>query len=481
MVLPAAVSCGSPRPDPGTTPAEEIAGGNQPEAASEPGKLTREKLNELHEKYKDDPIMFDAAVYAEAHGVTVEEGRRRLELQNNGGIGELETELSNKEAETFAGLWLEHTPEFKVVIVFTENGEETIKKYVKEDSPLAGLIELRTFDVSYEELKAAQKETMELLNSLGLFSDSSINIKENQVEVYVTDSELFYDTLREAGKKLPKHVVAIIIYEPLDEAPPGINPDPSVHFPQLKTRSGSFMEVRKVGALALEDGYLRVGGSLIIWQPDYFVHNNNGTIEVLDRDGVVVGRVGEEIVMGGGGIPFEHVNKLLKEPLPSDIEGTFFLQGGDTRLNLNFSSEYFDLQTIGLQAPEIGEYNLYFLTGKPALDELARQEITLTGSLIASYDDVIIQAPHIRVEPKPGENKGSVRYTTFWPSGYKANISGGVFEILDGNGNVVLRDGEEAEIIGRVIYGYTPELNDELPGAFTGPYLVVDEILRGEE
>ncbi|MDP2731388.1 MAG: hypothetical protein Q8O55_13065 [Dehalococcoidales bacterium] len=475
-LLPAVVSCGQPRVDPDNTSADVVVDSKQPTSGSGPGPLTRERLDELHEKYKDDPLRFDAAVYAEAYGVTVEEGIRRLELQNSGGIGELETELNNNEKETFAGLWLEHTPEFKVVITFTRNGGETIKKYVKEDSPLADIIEVRNLEVTVEELQAAQKETMELLNSLGLFSDSSINIKENQVEVYVTDSELFYDTLREAGKKLPKHVMAIIIYEPLDEPPPGINPDPSVHFPQLKTRSGSFMEARMVGELALEDGYLRVGGSLIIWQPDYFVHNNNGTIEVLDRDGVVVGRVGEEIVMGGGGIPFEHVNKLLKEPLPSDIEGPFFLQGGGTRLSLNFSSDLFDLQVIDLR-----EYNVYFLTRKPLLDEFARQEITLTGSLVASYNSVIIQAPHIRVEAKPEENKGAVRYTTFWPADYQARIEDGVFEILDGAGSVVLRDGEEADIAGKVIYGYSEQLHNELPGGYSGPYLIVNEILRGEE
>ena len=231
------------------------------------------------------------------------------------------------------------------------------------------------------------------------------------------------------------------------------------------------MEALKVGELTLEDGYLRVNGTLIIWQPDYFVHNNEGIIEILDRDGAVVGRVGEEIVMGGGGIPFEYVNELLKEPLPSDTEGPFWLQGGGTRLSLNFSSDLFGLQVI-----DLGEYNVYFLTRKPALDELARQEITLIGSLLASHNDVIIQAPHIRVEPKPEENKGTMRYTTFWPADYQARIENGVFEIIDGAGSVVLRDGEEADIAGKVIYSYSEQLHNELPGGYSRPYLIVDRI-----
>jgi hypothetical protein len=85
----------------------------------------------------------------------------------------------------------------------------------------------------------------------------------------VTDSRLFNETLQEANAQLPYHVAAVVICEPLYEIPFGVNPDPSVHFPQLKMRSGSFMEAELYRELALEDGYLRVDGTLIIWQPDY--------------------------------------------------------------------------------------------------------------------------------------------------------------------------------------------------------------------
>ena len=435
------------------------------------GPLAQERINELAEIYRSRTKFFNWAVYAEEHGITMKEAVGRFSLVDDAGL--LGSVLEELEKETFAGLWLEGS---RVIVAFTEDGEKTIKDYIEEDSPLARKITLRTFEVTLDELKSAQLETSQLLQDHGLPTSSYIDVVKNIVVLWVTDRELFEKILQEAGEELPEYVVPSIVYEPADEPPPGLNPDPSVHFPQLKTRSGSFMEARMVGELVLQDGYLRVGGSLVIWQPDYFVHNNNGTIEVLDRDGVVVGRVGEEIVMGGGGIPFEYVNKLLKEPLPSDTEGPFWLQGGGTRLSLSFSSDLF-----GLQVLDLGEYKVYFLTRKPLLDELASQEITITGRLLASYNDVIIQAPHIRVEPKPEENKGTVRYTTFWPADYEARINNGVFEILDGSGNVVLRDGEEADIVGRVIYGYSAQLNEELPGGFSGPYLIVNRILGGEE
>jgi len=432
----------------------------------------QEQIAELAEKYKDDPAMFDAAVYAMHEGIEIDEAIRRFEIMDK--AGPFGAELEKNEADTFAGFWIQHEPEFGLVAAFIRDGEETLEKYREKYPELVAITELVEMKYTYAELLAAQEEASQILQELGLFYSSATMVMTNRVEIYVTDSDLFYSTLEKSSEKLPECVVPVIIYEPLEGVPEGLNPDPSVHFPQLKMASGSYMEALLTGKLELEDGYLRVNEAIIIWQPDYFVHNNNGTIEIWDRDGKVVGRVGEEIVMGGGSAgTIEQINPTLKEPLPPDTEGPFWLQGGGTRLSLNFSSELFSLEVI-----TSGEGEVYFLKRKPLLDESARQEIALTGSLVASYNGVLIRNPHIRVEARPEENKGSVRYTTFWPADYEVRIENGVFEILDGSGIVVLRDGEEANITGRVIYSYFPELSDELPGGYFGPYLIVDKVLK---
>lgn len=249
-----------------------------------------------------------------------------------------------------------------------------------------------------------------------------------------------------------------------------INPDPSVHFPQLKTRSRSFMEAELYGEMVLEDGYLRVDGTLIIWQPDYFVHNNEGTIEVLDRKGKVVARVGEEVYMGGGeDRPF---NKDLREPLPQDIEGPFWIQGGGTRLNLNFSSDLFSLEII-----TSGDHKYYFLKKKPLLEELTEQKITITGKLVASYGENLLRCPHIGIESK------NTHYTPIWPANYQARVEAGVLEIVDGDGQVAVRDGEEVSLEGFRLSGINSEiprqLNEELPGECYRTYLIVGRLLGG--
>ena len=336
-------------------------------------------------------------------------------------------------------------------------------------------------EATHEELQAAQIETGQLLDELGLFCATDINIRENQVEVYVTDSELFYKTLQEADVQLPDHVVVVVVYEPLDEIPFEINPDPSVHFPQLKMRSGSFMEADLFGELTLEDGYLRVNGTLIIWQPDYFVHNNEGTIEILDRNGKVVARVGEDVYMGGGEIKPWLINSLIKEPLTRDCEGPFWLQGERTRLNLNFSSDLFSLELI-----TCGDHEYYFMKKKPPLEELTAvgTKVTITGKLVASYDERLLNCPHISYYPTPEKNI-TTQCTPIWPSDYQARVKDGVLEIIDGDGQVVVRDGEEVSLEGRRIHGINTEiskqLQEEMPGDCYSIKLIVKRVLRGEE
>jgi hypothetical protein len=252
---------------------------------------------------------------------------------------------------------------------------------------------------TYEELQAIQQETGQVLEGLGLDVSSDINIEKNQVELYVTDIQLFYKTLEQAGVQLPDHMAVIEIYKPLDEVPFEINPDPSVHFPQLKIRSGSFMEALLYGELVLENGYLRVDGYLIIWQPDYFVNNNEGTIEILDRNGKVIARVGEGVCMGGGESGRYNILPIfLKEPLPEDIEEPFWIQGEGTRLNLNFSSDLFSLEVI-----TSGDHEYYFMKKKPPLEGLIGEKVTVTGTLVASRKD-LFKCPYISVYTTPEKN-----------------------------------------------------------------------------
>lgn len=426
------------------------------------------------EQEDEDAIRRDAEVYAEYEGVTVEEAIERFELMNES--GDLQAVIVENE-ESYAGSWIQHQPEYKFVFAFTENGEEIIRKYVKEDSPLAGLIELRTFEVSYRELKKDQEETMQLLKDVNLdfFCPTSIDIKENTAIVYVSDIKLFNEILDKAGVVLPPHVTPNVLYEPLEEVHFDLNPpDPPINFPQLKMRGGEALS-STARMLVLKDGYLRFDDIIIIWQPDYFLNDNNGTIEVLDREGKMVAQEGKEVYMTCGGLAtVEEANKYLKESLPDDLEGSFIIQGHGTRLNLNFSSELFSIEITPYQG-----HDFYTFNKRPGIDEMTGRSELLTGKLQTSYSEQHFRRYPIFIVDMNGYG---MECAVIWPAEYKARMRDGTFEIVDSSGNVLVRDGQTIKIEGEVFPGINSPLASrlykELPYGCIQPYLVIERILN---
>ena len=67
----------------------------------------------------------DARTYAEQHDSKLL--ITRLLMQDT--VEELENLLYRK-SDTFGGLWVQHEPEYRVIVAFTKDGEETIARYV---------------------------------------------------------------------------------------------------------------------------------------------------------------------------------------------------------------------------------------------------------------------------------------------------------------------------------------------------------------
>jgi len=150
-----------------------------------------------------DTVFPEVVVYAEHYGITVDEALRRFEVQD--AFAGLDTELSIKEPDTFAGLYIQHEPDFHIVALFTRDGEETMKPYVPEG--LAEYVEVRTVAVSYRELQSAQNEVSSALRSLGIPADSGIDVKENRVKFNVTDVTPVSEAISEGTLAVPGYVV----------------------------------------------------------------------------------------------------------------------------------------------------------------------------------------------------------------------------------------------------------------------------------
>jgi len=158
----------------------------------------------------EEALRRDSQEYASHFGVDLDEAVHRLKLQRP--AGDLGAELAAKERDTFAGLWIQHTPEFRIIVQFSHDGEETIRAYI-ENGPLADIVEVRTANVSLAELEAAQAAAGLAIRELGIPVNSGINVFENRVELYVTERARFDAALREANIQLPDYVKVITVGE----------------------------------------------------------------------------------------------------------------------------------------------------------------------------------------------------------------------------------------------------------------------------
>jgi len=150
-----------------------------------------------------------AEVYAKHLGVTVDEALRRLKLQDV--AGEIGAELYSKEADTLAGLWIEHTPKFKIVILFTRDAEDIIKPYLQKYKELADIIEVGTAKMSLVELQNTQNEIISSIRNLGIPVASDVNVYKNRVEIAVLDRTKIDSAVSEGKLVLPWYVDVITV------------------------------------------------------------------------------------------------------------------------------------------------------------------------------------------------------------------------------------------------------------------------------
>lgn len=155
-----------------------------------------------------EALLQDARHYAADVGVDLAEAVRRLQAQHT--IGELGAELEANEHPTFGGLWIQHTPEYKVIVAFTRDGEETVRPYIQGTS-LADMVEVWEVEATLAELREAQSEAGEILRQLGIWASSGIDITKNVVQLYLSEveKEELDAALKRSGLELPDKVEVV--------------------------------------------------------------------------------------------------------------------------------------------------------------------------------------------------------------------------------------------------------------------------------
>lgn len=128
-----------------------------------------------------DGIQQDAAVYAQTFGVSPQEGARRLHLQE--AVDALNARLTEEQAATFAGLSIEHSPQFQVVARFTRKGEETIRPYL---SPaLAAVVRVEPARFTLQQLERRLEASYNRVRGNGIPAAGGVDVRANRAEVHV--------------------------------------------------------------------------------------------------------------------------------------------------------------------------------------------------------------------------------------------------------------------------------------------------------
>jgi len=182
-----------------------------PYPPSDPAQLLSTPTTHTDYSSPDDSAMIlDAQMYAADQKISLEEALQRLKMQD--AIGELNAELAQKEKATFCGLWIQHQPDFRVVICFTHDGKNTIQPYI-ENSRFVDTIEIRSANVSLNTLEKAQIEMLQICNKLEIPCNSGLNLEKNIVDLYVLDPIMLSDALHAADLQLPDNIQVIKVDE----------------------------------------------------------------------------------------------------------------------------------------------------------------------------------------------------------------------------------------------------------------------------
>ena len=155
-----------------------------------------------------DAMRQDAQSYAAQWGIELDEAIRRLQLQRS--IGEFGAELEENEAGTYAGHWIKHgtaSGDFGMVVKFTSNGSETIQRYGQHvaNGPLAGMVELRSANVTLAELRQAQSDAMGAIRGQDIPVELDIDVTTGKVNVYVAERGRLVNAIQNGSISLPEN------------------------------------------------------------------------------------------------------------------------------------------------------------------------------------------------------------------------------------------------------------------------------------
>jgi hypothetical protein len=249
---------------------------------------------------------------------------------------------------------------------------------------------------------------------------------------------------------------------------------PGIAFPRQKPVEGirTCMEAELAGTLYLdpEGGCLRVrslsGEELLpIWPPEFTLRAEGEGVLVVDGQGQVAARAGQEVYMGGGYVPVS--DEYVLAQIPQACRGAYFVVGCEVRPSLRQDAEllYTDVTSTTGSTVLFPHYT-------PALDGQVTGGGVIAGELVA-YE-------YRRCLHLQGTGPGA-EGTLLWPPDWSARAEDEGVVVVDEEGQVVARLGDEVWLRARGVPHSMDapvyrQLIDELPSGCIGATWLVDGV-----
>ena len=256
----------------------------------------------------------DYYFYARSYCVSHDEAKRRLALQGEwttGATGQrirkIMTEIQKNESSTFAGEWIQHTPEYGLAVAFTKDAKATLAKYT--DDPIFIAVEVPGVDK--KTIERNHYKIIAMLEKLGVrYHSANREYKTNRFVVKLSEDKEEYirDQAARGVIDLPSWVT-FTAPTPLPRAipAPAIAPERLKAFPHFQYRRENEMRTSmgvpdRKGTLRLKEGCLafeKDGETRhIVWQkyhaPDLTDPNRVGVMSrykgdtVFENEGIVL-------------------------------------------------------------------------------------------------------------------------------------------------------------------------------------------------
>lgn len=153
--------------------------------------------------FRGDALMLTAERYADDFDVSIDEALTRL--RNGDEIRKLQEYLSEQYPDEFAGLWVQHKPEYRITVLVINVGKIHDDERIAV-SPVKEYLTIANASVSLSQLRSTQKKVQAILFASDIPFEAGINIVENSVDVYSTSVLAIHKTLLKADVTIPSYV-----------------------------------------------------------------------------------------------------------------------------------------------------------------------------------------------------------------------------------------------------------------------------------